>query len=383
MSYFEAGTASDVNDMLGKLRTALAGNGYTLVTNDKAGNTGGQFAQLAKNGMVVNLRTGFNNEIPVAKPEERSTRWTGNNTWSWNYYWGTTVNGAYTNVYWNPSWIAMNVSTGVDGGASWHNQPGAPGSTEKKGIAVMALAAGAISRYWIFINENPDTVLLIMEVYPNKFERLAFGRLILNQEIQAGGEWFEGSRPIFHHFNGPVFPFHGSLDASNNQWGNDGHAFGRLVDSRWTIADQLDGWHHGTFTSGMANSYGPNNYWSLLGIPQPDDNNSNPESSGFNSAVNQSYLRNEGRSILHPIAFWKQMNGGGYTLIGHVGHIALCSMESVLAGEALAGVGETYMAFPGHSRLSPWNNFRYSANTSVPADEVYNFYGAGIAVRKP
>lgn len=379
MSYFEAGTASDVNDMLGKLRTALAGNGYTLVTNDKAGSTGGQFAQLVKNGMVVNLRTGFNNEIPVAKPEERSQRWSDN--WGWSYYWNTTVNGVYTSVYWTPSWIAMNLSTGVDGGASWHNQPGAPGSTEKKGIAVMALATGAISRYWIFINENPDTVLVIMEVAPNKFERLAFGRLILNQEIESGGEWFEGSRPIFNHYNGISFPFHGTLD--NGKWGSDGHSFARLVDSRWKITDQLDGWHHGIFTSGVANSYGPNNYWALLGIPQPDDNNSNPDSSGFRSAVNQSYLRDEGRSILHPIAYWKQMDGGGYTLIGHVGHIALCSMESVLAGEALAGVGETYMAFPGHSRISPWNINRYSVTNGVPADDVYNFYGMGIAVRKP
>lgn len=370
-SYFETGSAADVNDLLGKIRTAMAANGWTVNYNDFAGTTGGMRCHMSKGGMTVNLRTGFNNEIPVANTAERTTR---QGTWSWNYNWY--VNGY---LYWRPSWLALNVGTGVDLAYSWQNQPGAPGFTEGKGMGVMITAASTISRYWLFVMENPDAVFVVAETRANKFEHLAFGRLILAQSVEAGGEFFAGSRRISQHYAGVAEPCYGNTFDTNGST-----AFARLVDSRWTKEDQVDGWNHSLFTPAVPNSYGPNAYWATVGIPTMDSNQQSPDYYGFPNAINRSYIDDEGRSILFPIAVWKGMSGaGGLTLLGHVPHIARTSMQAYVAGDTISGVGETYLAFPNHMRTSPWSITDFGANGGDPANEHYNFYGTGIAIRRP
>lgn len=194
MSYYETGSSPDVNNMLGKLRTALVDNGWTLNFNDYEGASGGVRCHLSKGGMTVNLRSGFNNEVPVADAGERSSR---QGAWRWNYTYGS------PNQAWRPDWIAINVGTGVNLSRSWHNQPGAPGSGELRGLGSMITALGAISRYWLFIHDDPDFVLLICETRANKFEHLAFGRLVFTQEVAAGGEWYSGSRVFSDHYSPP------------------------------------------------------------------------------------------------------------------------------------------------------------------------------------
>lgn len=371
MAYFETGSAPDVNNMLGKLRAALASNGWTVNFNDESGSSGGTRCHVSKDGMTVNLRTGFNNEVPVSDAAERSAR---QGLWRWNYQWGNP-----TQIY-RPDWIALNVGTGVNLSRSWHNQPGAPGSTELKGLAAMITAHGSISRYWLFINDNPDCVLLVCETRPNKFEHLAFGRLVLTQEIESGGEWFFGSRRFNDHYSPPQEVCSGRLSPSIADASTTGMV--RLVDSRWFAPDQLDGWNQSILTPGVPNSYGTNNFWAVLGVPTPDSFSASP-SSGFPNLVNQAYLPPEGRSILHPIAAYKYMETSGLTLLGYIPHIARTSLQAYVAGDPIAGVGDTYLAFPSHERLSPWSITVGGNSSSNPADESYNYYGAGIAVRRP
>lgn len=366
MAYFETGSAADVNDLLGKLRTAMAANGWTIHYNDFAGSSGGLRCHASKGGVVVNLRTGFNNEVPVANSAERSGR---QGAWSWGHSWysgGT--------QFWRPSWLALNVGTGVDLAKSWHNQPGAPGSSEGKGLGAMITAPSAISRYWLFIHEDPDTVYLVAETRANKFEHLGFGKLLMAQEVESGGEWFSASRKMNAHYDGLIEPLYGNGQASAS--------FSRLVDSRWSMADPLDGWNYSLMTPGAVTTWG-NDFWASVGVPVLDQQNGNPHHSGVYTAITESYITSEGRSILHPVASWKGMPGGGYTLLGHVGHVARTSLLPYVAGDSINGVGETYLAFPGHHRLSPWSRFQYGERPSDPAGEVYNFYGVGVAVRRP
>lgn len=369
-NYYETGSAPDVNNLLGKLRTALQTNGWTVNYNDLEGSSGGARVHVSKGGMVVNFRSGFNNEVPVASAAERNSR-QGN--WNWSYIWGSQT--------YRPNWIFFNVSTGVNMSRSWHNQPGGPGSSELKGLAAGIVCPGSISRYWIFINENPDTVLLIAEVRPGKFEHIAFGQLILTQNIQAGGEWFSGSRIMNRAYTSPAEL--ASSQLRTGYAGDDTAAMFRVVDSRWTAPDQLDGWNQNMMLSGIPNTNGSGNYWANLGVPQMDGDYAVPSITGYYNAHNVAYLDDEGRSILFPIPCYKFMETSGLTLIGYIGHIARTSMKAYVAGDSIAGVGETYMAFPSHERISPWNVTQAGSSPADPSGQTFNYYGTGIAVRKP
>lgn len=378
MPYYETGSATDFNNLMGKLRTAMAEHGWTVNFNDYEGNSGGMRCHISKGGMTVNMRTGFNNEIPVAATAERTSR---QGTWNWTHQWNP---GGGTQVY-RPNWMAVNAGTGVNLSRSWHNQPGAPGSGELKGCASMITGTLQVSRYWIFIHEDPDFVLMIAETRPNKFEHIAFGRLVLTQDL-VGGEWYSGSRRFTDHVAPPQEIAGGTfLSGSNGPSFNrdDTTCMVRIGDPRWAAADQVDGWGGSILTPGVPNSYGSTNFWAGVGIPTPDSTVSFPQQGGFYNLITSSYLDAEGRSILHPIAAYKAMETSGYTLVGYIPHMARTSMKPYVAGDQVAGLGESYMAFPSHERLSPWNPFQLGETPQDPALVSYNYYGTGVAVRKP
>lgn len=355
MEYFETGTATDVNNALGKLRTAMQDHGWTVNYNDYEGSSGGIRCHMSKDGMTVNLRSGFNNEVPVANANERSTR---QGAWNW------------TSLA-RPDWIALNMGTGVNLSRSWHNQPGAPASSELRGLGHMVIAFGAISRYWIFILENPDMVMMVIELQPGKFETLAFGRLILNQEVESGGEFCGASRPFNSTITRPY------------EFGDAIAYFTRLVDSRWaTLGDQLDGWGLCISLSGVANAL--DNTVNAYGIPTGASYVNSPTIGGYRNVLTESYLDLEGRSILYPIAHWKQTAIEGRTLLGYIPHVGRTSMKPYLAGDEVVGVGESYLAFPHHRRTSPWSVTDYgTSGQTAPLNDAYNYYGTGFAVRKP
>lgn len=375
MAYFEQGSASDVNDLLGKVRVALEANGYVTVHNAGSGTSGGMRCHMSKGNLKVNLRTGFNNEIPVALAAERTSR---HGNWLWPYsFW----NGVWMSESIN--WLAMNLSTSHNMAASWHNQPGAPGSSAGKGVANMITSLSAMSRYWLFIHDSPDAVFLVVETAPNKVQHLAWGNLEMSQVTQNPCEWFFGSRRMYKAHEDGVGDFGYGLNTTGyaNDWG-----MVRLQDTRWGVDDGLDGWGKGIIMPGTPNSYGSGNYWSNLGLPCYDSSNGSPSGvNGFPAVINQSYIEDQGRSILYPIHAYKEALGGGFQLLGNLPHVGRISMKPYVLGDQVAGVGESYLAFPSHCRVSPYSITAVAdgpGNTSHQA-EAYNHYGTGIAVRRP
>lgn len=369
--YYETGAASDVNDMLGKLRNAMTlHGGYTMVNNELESG-GGYRSHLSKGNLKVNLHTGFNNSVPVPVGS-RGSRF---GSWEWG------------KAGWLPAHLAINLSTSFNNSLSWNNQPGAPGSTEGQGYGLMFLVASIISRYWLFILEDPDAVFLVVETRPNCFEFIAFGNLVMTQAVESGGEWFAGSRQINKSYGGLVDPFWGrynyitGVSVPNTQEMLAGRAFHRLVDSRWTVEDQWDGWGRGVFSGSTprasapssAGAFTPNyvfpSFWSETSDP-------------YYNQINQSYIESEGRSIIHPIAAYKYVPSG-ITLLGYIPHIARLSMRPYLPGDPVLGVGETYLAFPGHKRAVPWTTAGYGSSPTNLNDEAYNYHGTGYCIRRP
>lgn len=375
--HYETGSASNVNDLLDKVRNAMvAHGGYVQQSHTLDGTSGGYRSHLSKGTLRVNLRSGFNGEVP-AGASERSVRY---GSWAWN---GNSF---------APDYIAVNLSTGFDFSKSWHNQPGAPGASENRGMASMINAKGSISRYWLFILEDPDTVILFVEVYPNKFNHLAFGMLNLVQQIEDGGEWFSGSRALActtdrvnEAFSGYYGTYTGSSPSTIAR--SEMTAMFRVVDSRGT-QDDLDGWGLGFMDNGTLEHSGGINpsYGKLVaGLPQYNGRYRGAAGVDFLNALTESWIAEESRSIVMPINCWKQIVGGGWTLIGTVPHVGRTSMAPYLAGDQLAGLGETWLAFPSHTRMVPLNKQVYSQNSSpaYPPNDIFNHFGIGVAVRRP
>lgn len=343
--YFESGSASDVNDLLGKLRNAMTlHGGWTQQHLASDGTSGGQRAHLSKGNLKVNFRSGFNNELPTAYRNNRLGGW----NWSTSGY--------------SIDYLCMNLSSDFNFSNPWNGQPGAPGSGEAlAGMAFMLTAFGSISRYWLFLLEDPDAVFLIVENRPDKFEYLAFGNLSLIQTVESGGEWFFGSRSMSHNYDQLRPPlestFYNVNAGSQSTTQRNVKGFVRLVDSRYAASNSLSGWDN-CRTYGVGGSYG--------------------SSSVLSTDLTTSYIEKEGRSILYPIAAIK-----GNMILGYIPHVARISMQPYMPGEQVLGVGETYLAFPGHKRSVPWTMAGYGSSPYPASTEEYNFHGTGIAIRRP
>lgn len=373
--YFETGSASDYNDLLNKLRNAMTTHGgYSQQDHTASGVSGGYRSHLSKGTLKVNLRSGFNGEVPVGVAY-RSTR-----LGSW--YWGA---GGYA-----PDYIALNLSTGFNLSAEWFNQPGAPGASESRGLGVMINGKGSVSRYWLFILEDPDAVFLVVEVHPNQFHHMGFGKLRLSQQIEEGGEFFCATRR-FSDTSGPLNdPWSGYYYDVSAGAGSDGArrmtGYFRVQDERIAVPDDLDGWGKGFIDSAVPerSSISSSSYGMVMaGIPQlTGPYRSNSQTTPYVNALTESWLDDESRSLMYPIACWKGYNG--QSLIGHIPHLARISMEPYIAGDLVAGVGDPWLAFPGHCKRVPYNTNVYSDTPGTyPPNHLYNYFGTGYAIRKP
>ena len=373
--YFETGSASDYNDLLNKLRNSMTTHGgWTQQDHSSVGVSGGYRSHLSKGTLKANLRSGFNGEVPVPSAN-RSTRL---GTWWWNF-------GGFA-----PDYIALNLSTGFNLSLDWYNQPGAPGASEGRGLGVMINGKGSVSRYWLFLLENPDAVYLVVEVHPNKFQHLGFGKLVLAQQIEEGGEFFAATRRFSdtsNELNDPWSGYYGDqAGGSSTESVRRMTGYFRVQDERITAPDDLDGWGKGYIDSAVPersnNIMSPSYGMPLSGVPQlSGPYRTSPSSTNYNNALTLSWIADESRSLLFPISCWK--NYRGFTPIGHLPHLARISMQPYLAGDLIAGVGEPWLAFPGHAKAIPYSKLSYGNAANYPPDSSYNYFGTGYAIRRP
>ncbi len=374
MSYYVTGSAADVNDLLDEVRNALTAHcGYAQQHHDLLGLGGGYRTHLSKGNLRVNLASCYNGAVPVVASERNPAL----GTFSWNAY------------GFAPDSLSLNLSTGFNFSSSWVNQPGAPGQEISKGMAVMLNCKGVVSRYWLIQHDSPEAVFLFVEVAPNKFNHLAWGNLTLFQQIESGGEWFTGSRPVSDTY-GKVHEALSGVSSSSDS--NRMTGYFRVSDSRLTGtanegANSLNGWgasfiDNGTpehSSGGMNTSFG-----TISSFPQYNGPYRGYGYGPFQNALTESWIEKEQRSVVMPINCWKYINGG-YSLIGQIPHAGRTSMQAYLAGDQLAGMGETWLAFPGHTRRVPFSEEVYweYSNPRYPPNDVGGHFGIGVAVRRP
>jgi hypothetical protein len=291
---YENDTATDPVDLLKKLVTFLAANGWTTdySDDDTHGNSGhtshGWRAHLHRSGVYVNLRAMNNEQVHPFQPS---------NGYGMCVFLGTGYNAASTN--------------------EWFEEPGGPigtGDTKVVGSA-MNLPSGAIAGYHFFANDSGDNIVVVVEKSGGLFVHIGWGLSIDTAGSITGGQYFFGSSSIYSAYDTAAFYEGHGLTARMPM------SAGNYTDSISFVKCDVDTFT-GKWLSGGSNTSG------TLGYTGKIFNCAFPSSSGpanevpnyYNFSDRQTSVLNSMANLL-PQHVYAQRDGGGYSIIGTVPHI--------------------------------------------------------------
>ena len=317
---YATGTATDPNDLLQKLVTFLAANGWTSDTS--TADSSAWKACLHRGSVYMNFRTAIN--------EYNSTLWGG---------------GTYssTGVY------GLCFYAGTGNGASsspWYNGAGAPvgsGQTYKVGAAIR-LPSGSITAYHFFIDAAQDNFCGVIESSPGVFVNFGFGASLNKAGSWTGGEYFWGTVSGYEiNITGLTYGVSVNQQAPFTYYPSGAmagaHAFVRAdVDtytSKWLANGNTAGAAYG-YTGRYCecalynNSAGSANYPRYDGIKDRTHNTAN------------------GSPILMPIPVYVNRDAGGYSLLGNVPNVYATNAvgNGNNAGDVLTIGSDSYKLFP-------------------------------------
>lgn len=167
--FYETNTATGVNDMLSKLSTALAANGWTIDKDVTEG--AGRRLQVHKTSAGYFTMRSFVSETPPS---------------------GSSQAGA---IFGLPC-------TGYNGSNAWYDQPGVPTYTNfgtQYNPAGMVNIVGALASYHLFIDSaaNYDLVYLFVEYPAGSWQHFGFGRLDTSRfGTVVGGQFMFGGATV-------------------------------------------------------------------------------------------------------------------------------------------------------------------------------------------
>lgn len=333
MSYYHDLLTSPT-DGLQKIVVWLQSLGWAVNMSQAEGS--GWRAHLVKNGIYVNIRA-FHNEAAGS-----------------GYYASTAGWG-----------FSLNLSTGYDAAYAWHAQPGSPRRYDSAGTGMrpcmklgQGTELGALNGLYCFSDAN-DNVIIVVEGAPGIASYIGWGNLV-KAGIWTGGAYFFASRGSTLGFSGSYTL--GYTVSSLEPFFNSTH-HAALV--RIDVDNTLDYWlgvGGGSYTTTLNNSadcttrdaliYTPINHYGNTGQNCPteipgyggqgggDANSSDFQNRLFNSSNYQ--------HLLAPIHCYVTRAEGGYSLIGRVPGIYVCSAteNGMSLGTELIRGTDRYIVFP-------------------------------------
>lgn len=180
---FETNSATDANDLIGKLKTFLESNSFVVEDFFQEGN--GQRLHVSKNGFYYNFKS-FINEVPFSQATSgQQSDWKNTDAEPYN------------------SGICMCLSTSYDNSLDYDRQPGSitdeyTGNEKPDGDWAgnpILLTDGAIVEYDFFYNGN--VVYIACQFNPGYYTHLCFGEMDKIGEYD-GGSFCNGS--FYHYF---------------------------------------------------------------------------------------------------------------------------------------------------------------------------------------
>jgi hypothetical protein len=336
---YQTGTPTSPIDLIQKINTFLAANGWT---SDKSATVGtGWETHLHKGSVYAHLRAAVG-EGP----------------------WASQVDSLGTA-------LLLYLSDGFDGSQLWAvqptNAPFASGTSTRVGVG-MNLSAGPFSNYYFFTDATNDNVVIVLEKSPGLYEFLAWGSSLTKVGSWTGGPYFLGSSSGYYAGNR-------SAAANTPGWTSTSDCPG-CVDDEFSSAAAFVRCDSDSFTgkwipiSDVVSSGGPQGYTgrngssSALGSVAPTVSIPRYATSRFSPASSPQQFQFmqtssiDGRVNLLPILWWVGRDGstptsGGFSLIGSLPTLFSSNGVGngfVPAGEYTIG-GNTYKMFPNFAVL--------------------------------
>jgi len=310
---YETGSATGVNDLIGKLKTFLETNGYTI--NSFTAIKTGYRLHVQKGDLYINIRSAFN-ETYVAQNQSSA-------------FWG----------------IALNGSTGYDAGApggdlAWHNQPGRPGPTGTSQYGFVSVAGGmtaAIPSYYFFL--DTDGFVACIEISTGVFRWIYWGKLTMFGN--AGGNALDG------FFTGAVIGPYSYLNEPYNPFSNTSGDYGVCFFLYFNVPENTQKWFS------AVNALGGYGRTTGLIAYTPFSNSLMANNENY-----AGYLHNLIRSIpgnlgnLSPLlpCFMGVATPTRDTLLGHFDMVRLTRIAGFTTGQEVSLGGKTWKVLPAISR---------------------------------
>jgi hypothetical protein len=335
---YETGTPTSPIDLVQKINTFLAANGWT---SDKSASVGTGWESHLHNGSVyAHLRAAV-----VEGP------------------WNTQVSSTgYA--------LLLYLSDGFDGSQPWNTQPTNPpfanGTTNVVGVG-MNLAAGPFSNYFFFTDAANANFVCVLEKTPGLYEYLAWGTSLKKSGTWTGGPYFVGSSSgEWVGYGGALANTAGYTATSNCPGSFDADGIGGSAGFVRCDSDSFTGkWIPISDTTDPNSGYTGRNGASSVagGASAPTVSIARYAIANF-SVVNPQIFQwmqtsaIDGRANLLPVLWWVGRDGstnntGGFSLIGSLPTIFFSNGVGngfVPAGEYVIGA-DTYKMFPNFAVL--------------------------------
>lgn len=194
---YQTGTATGPDDLLDKLRIWLLANGWTVNSWADDNTTYRTWTGLVGTGKRLHVqKTAADSGVMYfnLRSVNRGVVFENHNEYS--------VLQSYGKYMAEVTGIALNGSTGYNGGNAWDYQPGAPIGISSKswGACITELSLTAIPAYFFW--QDGDTVVVCVEYQSGKFQWLAFGCLDKSGAgAYTGGQFFIGSLGAYEPSN--------------------------------------------------------------------------------------------------------------------------------------------------------------------------------------
>jgi hypothetical protein len=339
MSY-QTGMASGPTDLLQKLVTFLAANGWT--SDLSAGDGAGWRAHLHLGSQYVHMRSFVSEGVPTVFAH---------------------LNGA------TKSGIALYGSSSVDTGVAWNAQPGTPPLENGSGSNVLGAGmqlnngGAAIQNYYFFCDGSGDNVTVVVEKTVGVFVHMGFGSSLQKCGTWTGGQYFFGSSNGYSlGANVVTSPSPGYVTTSacpgayGDQLSSYQNAYVRAdVDAftgKWVgIGSQVTASQGWTGKNGSTPVYQAG---SASNIPADIPSYGQPSAADLTTQFqNRQMSQIDARANLLPVLLWTARDVSGSSPLGTIPNVF--STNATLQGFSIAGIysigGSDYMLFPNFAVL--------------------------------
>jgi len=336
---YETGTATGPDNLLDKLWTWLAANGWSVNSWATDNTTYESWSGLDGSGKRLHIQKTAGDSTVMYFNLRSTVRGI---PFEDHYGSATQQGGKY---YGEITGLAINGSTGYSGANTWDKQPGYMQSTGGSwGAAITELSTTSIPAYYFY--QDGDTVVVCVEYQSGKFQWISFG-LLEKQGSYTGGQFvaasLNGYRPSYQLlYEGTDMTKFFCLNSENS-----GEEYGN--GAVYHNADSITAWRASGALGSKTETYAFEMIFPGLtpngAVYAPRDWNT--INSFFISRAPNHY---NGLAPMVPIYILGKRTSGNYSLLGWPKSIRMLNCYYYDPAEEYTLGSDVWMVFPGHSK---------------------------------